>query len=430
MRSPRLRPALVASALAAAVLLAPFAHGLEGGDGPTWVPDLKKAFEKARERGHPILVWVNIDGEEQNKADQAVMKNPEVLRAMKGYLVAYGNNSDHHGSRDGTIDGKPAKVCSLAPGITCADHKRIIDQVYTTYSDVCVDKQSNLKAPVHFVVGPDGKVVLAINAGTVASGFDAVAPGVMMKGLKEALAKSGGPGLSDEQFEALRKAVASARASVDQNRMSEAAKALSPFAQVKKKIAIVDEAGEVLKRVDREAAPKLAEGKSRLAAEPIPAIAILEKVAADYPGTESAIAARKLVDGFRESPEGKKALKDVARDAEGRAELDKAWTLAESGKDDAGALRLLDGVARKYAGLPSGEEATSRAASIRADAARMAAIDKVGAERAAKGALTTAKGLLDAGKKDEARKALQEIVTKHAGTAAAGEAAKLLEGLR
>ena len=242
--------------------------------------------------------------------------------------------------------------------------------------------------------------------------------------------KAGGPGLTDEQFEGLRKALASARSSVDQKRMSEAAKALAPFTALKKKLAIVDEAKEVLKAVDREAAPKFAEGKSRLAAEPIAAIGILEKVAAEYPGTDSAVAARKLVDEFRESPEGKKALKDVARDAEGRAELDKAWAMAESGKDDAAALRLLDGIAKKYAGLPSGEDAKAKAAAIRADAPRMAAIEKVAAERAAKGALTAAKGLLDAGKKDEARKALQEIVTKHAGTAAAGEATKLLEGLR
>jgi hypothetical protein len=430
MRSPLLRPALVASALAAGVLLAPAALGLEGGDGPTWVPDLRKALEKARERGNPVLVWCNTDGEAQNQTDQTVMKNPEVLKAMKGYLVVYGNNTDHHGSQDGTIDGKPAKVCKLAPGITCADHKRIIDQVYTTYSEFCVDKQSNLKMPVHFVVGADAKVVLQINAGTLASGFDAVAPGAMTKGLKDGMAKVGGPGLTDEQFEGLRKAIASARSSVDQKRMSEAAKALAPFSAIRKKISILDEAREVLKSVDREAAPKLAEGKARLAAEPIAAVALLEQVATDYPGTDSAVAARKIVDEFRESPAGKKAVKDVARDAEGRAELDKAWAMAESGKDDAAALRLLDGIAKKYAGLPSGEDAKTKAAAIRADSPRMAAIEKVAAERAATGALTAAKGLIDAGKKDEARKALQEIVTKHAGTAAAGEATKLLEGLR
>jgi hypothetical protein len=419
--------------LAAALVLSaaiPPALALEGGDGPTWAPDLRKALERSRERGQPIVVWCNTDGEEQNKTDQGVMKNPEVLKALKGYLVVYGNNSDHHGSQDGTIDGKPAKVCRLAPGITCADHKRIIDQVYTTYSEFCVDKQSNLKMPVHFVVDSDTKVVLQINAGTLAAGFDAVPPAQMAKGLRDGMAKVGGPGLTDEQFEGLRKAIASANASVGQNRMEEAARALAPFGAIRKKIAILDEAKEILKRVDREAAPKLAEGKARLASEPIAGLALLEKVAADYPGTESAIAARRLADEFRESPAGKKAAKDAARETEGRAELDKAWALAESGKDDPGALRLLDGVARKYAGLPSGEDAKAKAAAIRGDAARMAAIEKAGAERAAKTALTSAKGLLDAGKKDEARKALQEIVAKHAGTAAADEATKLLEGLR
>jgi len=421
-------PAVVASALGLSLVAA--AAAAEGGDGPTWVSDLRKAFGLAKERGHPVLIWCNTDGEEQNKVDQGTMKNPEVLRAMKGYLVVYGNNADHHGSRDGTIDGKPAKVCALAPGITCGDHKKIIDQVYATYGDVCVDKQSNLKMPVHFVVDPDGKLVLGINVGSVASGFDAVPPGQMVKGLKDGMAKLGGPGLTDEQFEGLRKAVDAARASAGQNRLAEAAKALAPFASLRKKIALLDEAREVLKRVDREAAPKLAEAKSRLASDPVAALSLLERVAADYPGTESAEAARKLADEFRASPEGKKALKEVARDAEGRAELDRAWALAETGKDDASALRLLDGVARKYAGLPSGEEAKARAESIRADPRRAAAIEKAAAERAAKSALTAARGLLDAGKRDEAKRALEEILAKHPGTAAADEATKLLEGLR
>ena len=422
--------AAIAAALVLSAALAPAARALEGGDGPSWATDLKKALERSRERGQPIVIWCNTDGEEQNKTDQTVMRNPEVLKALKGYILVYGNNSDTHGSQDGTIDGKPAKVCKLAPGITCADHKRVIDQVYTTYSEFCVDKQSNLKMPVHFVVDSDTKVVLQINAGTVASGFDAVPPAQMAKGLRDGMAKVGGPGLTDEQFEGLRKAIVSANASAGQNRMEEAAKALAPFSAIRKKIAILDEAREILKRVDREAAPKFAEGKARLASEPVAGLALLEKVAADYPGTESAIAAKKLADEFRESPAGRKAAKDAVRETEGRVELDKAWVLAESGKDDSSALRMLDGVAKKYAGLPSGEDAKAKAAAIRGDAARMAAIEKAGAERAAKSALTTAKGLIDAGKKDEARKALQEIVAKHAGTAAADEATKLLEGLR
>ena len=60
----------------------------------------------------------------------------------------------------------------------------------------------------------------------------------------------------------------------------------------------------------------------------------------------------------------------------------------------------------------------------------MKAIQAAESEREARTELTTAKGLLDAGKKDEARKALQAIVDSHGGTKAAAEARKLLEGLR
>jgi hypothetical protein len=349
---------------------------------------------------------------------------------MKGFLVVYGNNLDNHGSKDGTIGGKPAKVCKLAPGITCADHKRIIDQVYQTYGDYCVDKQSNLKMPVHFVVDPDGKLVQQINAGTLASGFDAMPPAALAKGFRDALARAGGPGLSLEGLEALRKALMAARSSFDGGRLSEAARTLVPLSSLKKKIALVQDAKELLARIDKEAAPKFAEAKARIATEPMAALALLDRVAEDYPGTESADAAAKAAAAFRDSPEGKKAAKDIGREKEGRAELDKAWELAEGRKDDARALRLLDGIARKYEGLPVANAAKERAASIRSDADRMRALEKGDAERSAKAALTTAKGLLDAGKKDEARRALQDLVAKHPGTEAAAEASRLLEGLR
>jgi hypothetical protein len=398
--------------------------------GVEWAPDLRKAFDVAKERGHGVLVWCNTDGEEQNRVDQQCMSNPQVLKAMKGFLVVYGNNADQHGSRDGTIDGKPAKVCKLAPGITCADHKRIIDQVFSTYGDVCVDRTSNLKMPVHFVVDPDGKVVAQINSGTVAAGFDAVPPAQLAKGFADALAKVGGPGLTADDVERLRKALMAARTSFEGGRASEAAKTLLPLSTLKKKIALAQDARELLARIDREAAPKVAEGKSRLGESPLAALALLDGVAEDYPGTDSAEEARKIAAAFRESPEGKKAVKDMAREKEGRAELAKAAEVADGRKDDARALRMLDAVARKYDGLPVAAAAREKADAIRNDAERARALAAVEAERAARSALTQARGLLDAGKKEEAREALRTVVQKHAGTQAAAEAAKLLEGLR
>jgi hypothetical protein len=353
-----------------------------------------------------------------------------VQKALRGFLVAYGNNLDHHGSRDGTIDGKPARVCKLAPGITCADHKRIIDQVYSTYGDVCVDRTGNLKVPVHFVVDPDGKVVAQINNGSVAGGFDEVPPAQMAKGLEAALAKVGGPGLRAEDLDRLRRVLMSARTSFEGGRASEAAKALVPLSSLRKKIALVQDARELLVRIDREAAPKVAEGKTRLAANPLAALSLLDRVAEDYPGTDSAEEARKVAASFRESPEGRKAVKDLAREKEGRAELAKAEEAADGRKDDARALRMLDAVARKYEGLPVADAAREKAASIRNDPERARALAAAEAERAGKSALVAARGLLDAGKTEEAREALRAVVAKHPGTQAAAEAARLLEGIR
>lgn len=422
------RPPLAAAAiLAAALALAPASAAEEG---PTWVPSLKKAFALSKDRGAPILIWCVLDDEPDNKADIATLQNQEVRKAMAGYLVVLGDPHDAHGSQDGTIGGKPAKVCRLAPGITCADHKAAVNEVYTTYGDLCVDKSSNMKMPCHFVVGPDAKLIGAINNGTVAAGFGPVAPAAMVRGLKEMLTKAGGPGLSDAQFADLQKALAAGRSLVDAGRMREAAKALAPFAEIRKNIALVAEAREVLKKVDREAAPALAKAVALLKEKPLAGLAALEQVAADYPGTESADRARKESADFQASPEGKKALKDLAREKEGRAELGKALEAADAGKDDARALRTLDALAKKYEGLPCGEEAAAKAAAIRGDPARMAALEKAEGERAARSALVAAKGLLDAGKKDDAAARLREIVGKWADTAAGKEAARLLEGLR
>jgi hypothetical protein len=391
---------------------------------------LRKAQEIAKERGYPILVWCSIDGDSDNKADQDVMKNKEVQKAMKGFLVCYGNHEIGHGTVPGTIDGKPAKVCSLAPGITCEDHKTTMDVVYTNYGDVCVDKSANMRTPIHFVLDVDGKVLGQINNGTVAAGFGAVPVPKMIEGLKDLLAKAGGPGLSDEQFEQFRKALASARDLVGQKRMTEAAKALIPIVATGKNIAIVQDARELLGRVDKAATPALALARALLKENPLAGLVALEKVADDFPGTESGIAARKAAEAFKASPEGKKAIKEMVREKEGRAELDKALLEAGGGKDDAKLLRLLDGIAKRYDGVPCAAEAKRQADAVRNDPDRMKALEAAASEREARGELTAARGLIDAGKKDEAAKALQAILDKHPGTKAAEEAKKVLEGLR
>jgi hypothetical protein len=418
-------PRFLHAALAVVLLAAPPQE-----EGPRWMRSLKRALEVSKERGHPILVWCSTDGEGDNVADQEVMRNKEVQKAMKGFLVCFGDDKDAHGSVPGTIDGKPAKVCKLAPGIACEDHKAIINAVYSAYGDVAVDKSSNMKLPIHFVVDGDGKVIAQINNGSLAAGFTVMPAPKIVDGLKAALSKAGGPGLTDAEYEALQKALAAARNSVEQKRMSEAAKTLAPFMERRKRITLLQDARELLARVDKEAAPALARAQAALKDDPLAGVAGLEKVAEDFPGTESGAAARKAADAFRASPEGKKAVKDLAREKEGRGELDRALQAAGDGKDDGKLLRLLDGIAKKYAGLPCAAEAKAKADAVRSDPERAKALAAAEDERDAKAKLNAAKGLAEAGKTDEARKALQAIVDQHPGTKGAEEARKLLEGLR
>jgi len=420
---------LLSGALALALVAA--MASAAGDEGVDWVPTLREAFKRAKLRGAPILVWCVGDIDSAEKADHDTLRNPQVQKAMKGYLVVLANPVDDHGSQDGTIDGKPAKVCRLAPGITCSQHKNAWSEVYGSFADILADKSGMIKVPNHFVVDPDGKLIGTINSGTIAAGFDVVPPPQMVKGLQTILIKAGGPGLSDEQYDRFQKLLAAARTQLEGGRSSEAARTLRPIIEIPKNIEIVVAARELLHRVDKDATAAFARANAMLKdGKRLTALSALEKVAEDFPGTESAVMAAKAAEDFRASPEGKKILKEIAREKEGREKLAKAIEVAEAGGRDKDALRLLDAVAKAFEGLPSGDEAAAKAAAIRADPERMKVLRRDEDERKAKGALLLARGLKDGGKKDEARAKLEEIVKDYPETESAGEARRLLEELR
>ncbi|MHC4924445.1 MAG: tetratricopeptide repeat protein, partial [Planctomycetota bacterium] len=379
----------------------------------------------------PILIWCVGDIDSAELADHQTLMNAKVQKAMKGFLVVLANPVDDHGSKDGKIDGKKARVCKLAPGVTCADHMRSWTELYRSYADVMADKNGNIKVPNHFVVDPDGKVLGYINNGNLQSGFDVVPPKQMADGLKKMLKKAGGPGLTDKQYDRFQQILISARTSIENDRMSEAAKALKPITSIRKRIAVIDTANELLKRVDRKASELFGKAKSDLNGDdPVAGLALMEEIQRDYPGTDSAKQAAATSEMFKSSKEGKKALKRMGKERQARKALDKALSVAEKGGKDTEVLRLLDGVARKYKGLPSGKEAQRRADEIRNDPERMAAVKKAKAERAAKSALTLARGLADGGKKTMAIAKLEKIISDYPDTDAADAARKLLETLR
>lgn len=428
---PVRRP-LVAFALAALALVPALVsvESVRAAEGPQWAPSFRKAVEWSRERGAPILVWCVGDQDADEKADHDTLTNARVVKAMTGYILVLANPVDTHGKIDGTLEGKPAKVCRLAPGITCADHIRCWSEIYGTFADVMGDKNGNIKVPNHFIVDSDGKVIGAINSGTLAGGFGVVSPETMEKELGKMLIRAGGPGLSDDAIEEFRKRLAAARGFLDNGRMSEAAKELKPITAIRKNLAIVREAKELLARVEVQANEALGKAGDLLKKEPVDGLLALDEVAERFPGTESAAKAAERAEEFRKSPAGKKALADLARDKKGQEALAKALEVADAGDRDVEAVRLLESVARTYAGLPSGRAAARRVDEILADPARARVLEAARQEKAASGALFTAKGLAAGGKKDEARAALLKLIEEFPETEAAGEAKKMLEDLR
>ncbi len=425
----RLRPVPVLLSLA--LLVALVAPARARADGPEWMRSLKEAFARARERGAPILVWCVGDEDADEQADHKVLMDARVQRAMAGYLVVLANPVDQHGVVDGKLDGKPARMCRLVPEIQCSHHKAMFNECYGTFPDFMLDKTRAARFPNHFVVDADGKLLGSINAGNLMSGFGVAAASSFEKELPKILEKSGGPGLTDEEFEDYRKRLESARVSADQGRLSEAAATLVPISALRKKIEIVAQAKEILARVDKKASELLGAGRAALkAGKALEGLATLERVSTEYPGTDSAKAAAKEAEEFRGSPAGKRVLADLKREQKGREALLKALEAADAGDRDVEALRMLDGVAKTWAGLPSGEEAAQRAAAIRADPERGAAVRAALAEKQASGDLLLAKGFLEGGKREEARLRLEKVVADFPDTAAAAEAKRLLEGLR
>jgi hypothetical protein len=398
MRMPRFARPLVAL-LAAAALAAPAAADVF--DGVDWMPGLKPAFEAAKARGAPILVWCLGDDGDSERKDAESLRDPKVRQAMRGYLVVFANPHERHGSMEFVVDGKGVVGCKLAPGIRCASHQLAWNEVYKSFADV-MSKDGNIKVPNHFVLDPDGKVLGTINNGDLSRGFDPVTPADMVKGLTSLMAKVG-PGITAEQLEDFRQRLVRARAAADARRFAEAAKEIEPILAVKKNIGSVVEAKEVLVRVDGEAAGVLAKARAvRKTGGVLEALTLLDRVSRDYPGTESAAAAAKEFEELKKSPEGRKAQAELKREAEGREALKKALALAAAGGKDAEAVRLLEQVATRFKGLPVAAEAAAEAEKILADPVRAEAVKKAHAERQARDKLLEAKALLDSGKKVDA----------------------------
>jgi hypothetical protein len=420
------RPLARFAAAAVAVALVASPAPAETVDGVEWMPSLSKSFEQAKLRGAPIFVWVVGDDTDTEKRDQDGLRDPKVRQAMRGFLVLLANPGDKHGETEVEIDGKFVKGCRLAPGIRCQDHRNSFAEVYKSFADLIANKSGDIKVPNHFVLDPDGKMLGAVNNGDLQRGFDPVTPVDMAKGLNAIMAKVG-PGLDAGQVEDFRKRLVRARAAADARRYVEAAKDLAPIVAVRKNIGFVLEAREVLVRVDREASEVLGKARAtRKEGRILEAMALLDRVARDYPGTESADSAAVEAEALRKSPEGKKAAADLKKEAEGRAALEKARAVAAAGGKDAEALRMLEGIATKFKGLPVAADAEAEAAKIRDDPVRAEALKKAKRERDAKDLLITARGLLDSGKRPDGVLVLKRIAEEYPGTAAAAEAGRLL----
>jgi hypothetical protein len=166
---------------------------------------LGEAKAHAKERNAGLLIHIILEGEESNnKYRDELLKHPELIAASEEAVVLISNNGTHSSTTiEVERDGKREKqqVCSVYPWFeSCGQHQQHFNDLYLEYRE----EDGNLRCPQTVLIGPDGKLALRINTGSVPTlseilaGFDT-------------LHASFGPGLSESEWVSMVRLCADAR---------------------------------------------------------------------------------------------------------------------------------------------------------------------------------------------------------------------------
>ncbi len=181
-------------------------------EAPSLVPhigDLDSARALAKERNAPFLIHMVLDGESDNDSYRDnLLVDAELVKLSVQAVVVVANNGTHKKKsieiKSAEKDGKPTKkeVCEAYPMYdSCAKHQRNWNELYGLYKE----DSGDLRCPQAILYLPDGKQHQRWHDGTVPAADDL--RGALLEAIKLA-----GPGLTQEQLEAVKKLASDARA--------------------------------------------------------------------------------------------------------------------------------------------------------------------------------------------------------------------------
>lgn len=168
---------------------------------------LEDARKEAKERNVPVVVFVVLDGEPQNREfSERIVPDPEVAAVCTQTVVLLSNNGEHPSKQvEEVVDGKKTtrEVCSVFGVPKCDDHRRLWDPVFLAWND-----KGELKCPQVIVVAPDGQLKKRVRPGEVPS-VQNVTTAV------DAVKTEAGPGLTREQLALVKARLADGARQID-----------------------------------------------------------------------------------------------------------------------------------------------------------------------------------------------------------------------
>src|SRR5262245_18463704 len=117
-----------------------------------WQRSLNDALAVQKETGLPLLVVVNMDGEQFNdRFAGTTYVDPAFVESTRGYVCVVAS-PDRHTARDYDALGRRVE-CPRFPGCTCSEHINIEPELFSRYFN------STRNAPRHVGVSKEGKIL-------------------------------------------------------------------------------------------------------------------------------------------------------------------------------------------------------------------------------------------------------------------------------
>ncbi|MHC4938379.1 MAG: hypothetical protein ACYTHK_05370 [Planctomycetota bacterium] len=269
----------------------------------------KEAVEIARTRGKLMFITICVDNDAENRlVIKNVLHNKKWQKVARDFVLIYANKDDDHGSvMVKTESGKKEKRDADVPELTNEQVKHFAyNYVAAFYPE---EAEGIYKTPIHFIVNADEELVEAIYNGDWKGGFNHVPADTVIKRMKAALKKYG-KGISEKQYEQMRKDLIDAKAAKVRNNVGLEIKHLVRVTALPKRLEDVKRAQARLDELEVGAKEQLA-GVEGLVKQFQweDALAKLQQIEKDYAGLPTALRAGTRRKELMKDKDVKKLLK-------------------------------------------------------------------------------------------------------------------------